>query len=59
MKKKEENLNSAGEDNSTNINKTNNRFSFQTIEHRMRTTTYGVWNTSSVLGQAEQCGYSH
>jgi hypothetical protein len=45
--------------NSTNINKTNNHLSPQTIEHKKKTMTYGIGNPVLVwdrhLGQALKC----
>jgi hypothetical protein len=38
--------------NFTNINKTNNHLSPQTIKHKENTTTYGIWNPGPGLGQA-------
>ena len=42
--------------NSTNINKRNNPFSPQIIEHKKKTMTYANGNLGPDLGQAQQCG---
>ena len=42
--------------NSTNINKTNNPFSPQIIEHKKKSMTYDDGNTTPGLGQAQKCG---
>ena len=41
--------------NSTNINKTNNNLSPETIQHK-EITTYGVENPCPVFGSAQMCG---
>jgi hypothetical protein len=42
--------------NFTNINKTNNHLSPQSIEHKKKTMIYDVGNPGPSLGQAQQCG---
>jgi hypothetical protein len=41
--------------NDTNINKTNNHLSPQTIEHKKKG-TYGIGNPDPELGQGQKCG---
>jgi hypothetical protein len=41
--------------NSTNISKTNNNLSPETIQHK-EITTYGVENPCPVFGSAQRCG---
>ena len=41
---------------STNINTTNNYLSFQVIEYKENTMTYGTGNLDPDLGQAQKCG---
>lgn len=38
-----------------NIKEMNNQHSPQTIEHKKKTTIYGVGNPGFVLGQAQKC----
>ena len=45
--------------NSIYINKTNNHTSHQTFEHTEITTTYGIRNPDSDLGQVQTCDEIH
>jgi len=40
--------------NSTNVNKTNNKLSPQTIEQTKKTTTFGIGNPGPGLGQTQK-----